>query len=263
MADRIEGRNAVLGADIDGAGIRIDGDGIGDADAVAAENLAGERIELQQRAAGGGGPEIAEFVERHGDDGFGQRDQQGGCLRAAGRHQIQRAAIGAAGNQEGAIWQLHDRLRPDAGLALRNATGEAGADERRQHRCEGGRIGGGGNARHILLGRGEQRVGRRCHHRCRRLAEVRRCRCGHLRGGADIDAGAVARHLGGGGFRLFLIAGVVGGQCEELIGVSSTARVDEAAGRLGQMALPDRVVAAVGGDVKRDMGEAGAAGIVG
>ena len=67
----------------------------------------------------------------------------------------------------------------------------------------------------------------------------------------------------GQGGRLLVVAGHVGRQYQKRVGVAGLALVDHRAGRLGDLVLPDLVVAAVLGDVERHVRDARAARVVG
>ena len=168
----------------------------------------------------------------------------------------------AAADEEAAVGRLGDRHRPEDAVALVEAGGERLGLERLEHRHELGRVARRRRVGHALLRLREQRVGRGLDRRRRRDAEVGRRRAGNRRQRAQVDRRRVLRHVGPGR-RQLVVAGHVGGQRQERVGVPGLALVDHRAGRLRHLVLPDLVGAAVLGDVQRHVLDARAARVVG
>ena len=259
---RIEGRNAFAGADIDRAGNRIDRERHGDAVAVLAQYSPGQRIEPQQRPARRRGPQRARPVERHAGDGLIERDQHRAVHGTGRGHPVQRAAIGAARDQEAALGQLDDGLRADPGLAGGDAAGEIPRRERRQYAGEFAHARDRHGVGDFLLGGGEQHVGGGCDHRRRGNTEIRRRGVRDLGRAADVAARAVVRRLQRAVGRHLAVARVVGGQGQKFILVTSGTGIGQRARGSRQLALPDHEVAAIRGHVQRHMMKAGAARVV-
>ena len=178
------------------------------------------------------------------------------------RHEIQRTAVGAAGDQEAgrpASSTIACGPMP-ASLCVMPPANSAPTKGARTLENSLGRSSGGALGTSAWAAVNSALVDG-LHDRRRRLAEIRRRRR-DLRRCAQIDARSVAGHRAGRRCRLLLIARVVGRQAQELVGVPGAAHVHQAAAGLRQLVLPDDVIAAVGRDIQRDVVEAGAAGIV-
>src|SRR5262249_28363972 len=156
-------------------------------------------------------------VQGHVED----RERQTGkglAGRAAFRGEVEElAARRAATGQDGAVGQHGNRHRPDVGVARGDAGGERLGGERPQQALVFG-LGGCRQGRGDALFRlAEERIyGRRAARR-RGRPEVAR-RLTHRRRRADVCRGAV---VGGqhARRRRLLVAGVIGGQGEEFVGV--------------------------------------------
>ena len=85
MRHRVEDLDAVAGGHVQIVGIRIGGHSQFDPLAVARDDLAGVRVELHQRSAASGGPELAIAIEGHVVDGLakGRQRRRGRALPPA------------------------------------------------------------------------------------------------------------------------------------------------------------------------------------
>ena len=139
------------------------------------------------------------------------------------------AAVRAAADEDVAVGRLDDRHRADAGVALADAAWRtparrtAAAPRRTRAARSAGRPRG-----MLCSACGEQRVGRGLGRRRRRLAEVRRRRAGDARQRAEVDREPSSSALTPGVGRL-AVAGDVGRQRQELVGVAGLALEDQRA----------------------------------
>jgi hypothetical protein len=195
MGERVRGRvedlDAVTRGDEQQTAGRIHGERLRQALAVAPEHGIGDGIELQQRAATRGGPQLAVEVEGHRIHGL--LELRDGIEHTAAElvEAVQLAAVESATHGHAAVRVDQDGERPDAGVTLLHAGTENLGLERRQHPVElrGPRRRASGNA---LLRRDEQRIGGSRVARRRGRADILRG-AAELRQRTEVGLRAVAR----------------------------------------------------------------------
>ena len=255
---RIEALDAVAGRHIEKAAAGVEGECLGEAVAMAGQHRAAAGVELQQRAAAAGGPQLAVAIEDQVEHRLAHIGE--GVERAAAVlvEAVEIAAVGTAAHEEAAVGVGQQGERTDAGMALGDAAAEGRAAERSQHPGvlrRGGRWDRGQAGLRLQ----EQRVGGGRAAGYRRFAHVL-AGLPHAGGGAEVGAGAVIwRRLACR--RPLAVAGVVGGEGEELVAPSGHSLEHRLAG--GALAQPDLPVAAVFRHIDRGVLHAAAAALLG
>jgi hypothetical protein len=108
----------------------------GDAIAEPIDHGAAGRIEPQKRAAAGRRPKAAIAVESKVEDRLVKRRPGRSRLAALAREAIDLTAIGAAGDEDRAVWRLDHSHRTDAAVGAGDTRCKGAGAERREDRLE-------------------------------------------------------------------------------------------------------------------------------
>ena len=237
--DRVEAVDAGTRRHVEHTLDGVEGQRLGDAVAIAVQDLQCAGIQLKQRTTARGGPQpalgvVGQVVDRRIELHLGRQHAATVLVE-----QVERAAVATARDDEVAVRPLQHRQRADASKALGDAGAEGRTHKRCQHRRELRRR-AGLQRRHTQLGLLEQRIGRRRHAGRGRDAHIHRG-AAHAGRAAQVGARAIVGH---GHHRwAFAVAGVVGGQRQKLNQAPGRADVQARAGR--GLALPDGPVTAL------------------